>query len=77
MTRRDSEVIEKVQYQLPVEFGGEDMKVIDDEIDEIVIPRANKDISGANFEIVVGFALTPQQALFNRSGKSLKFPEAK
>ncbi len=77
VTRRDSEVIEKVQYQLPVEFGGEDMKVIDDEIDEIVIPRANKDISGTNFEIVVGFALTPQQALFNRSGKSLKFPEAK
>lgn len=77
VTRRDSEVIEKVQYQLPVEFGGEDMKIIDDEIDEIVIPRANKDISGTNFEIVVGFALTPQQALFNRSGKSLKFPEAK
>lgn len=77
VTRKDSEVIEKVEYQLPIEFGDQTMRLVDDQIEEIVIPRANKDIAGANFEIVVGFALTPQQAIFNRSGKSLKFPEAK
>jgi hypothetical protein len=78
VTRKDSEVIEKVDYLLPIEFGGEEkMRIVTDKVDEIVIPRASKDISGTNFEIVVGFALTPQQAIFNRSGKSLKFPEAK
>jgi len=77
VTRKDTEVIEKVEYLLPIDFGGETMRIVDDEIDEIVIPRANKDISGTNFEIVVGFTLTPQQAVFNRSGKSLKFPGVK
>ena len=78
VTRKDSEVIEKAEYRLPVKFeGSADIKVVTDKIDEIVIPRANKDISGSNFEIVVGFAVTPQQAIFNRSGKSLKFPDAR
>ncbi|MEQ1931177.1 MAG: hypothetical protein ABL957_11720 [Parvularculaceae bacterium] len=78
VTRKDSEVIEKAEYVLPIEFDGDEtVKIVTDEIDEIFIPRASKDISGTNFEIVVGFALTPQQAIFNRSGKSLKFPEAK
>ena len=34
----------------------------------IVIPRANETISGSNFEIFVGFDLTPAQLAYNRSG---------
>ena len=47
------------------------------DIDEIVIPRANDNVSGVNFEIIIGFSVTPEQAIFNRSGKSLKFPNLK
>jgi ABC-type Fe3+-hydroxamate transport system substrate-binding protein len=77
VTRKDAEVIEKSEFVLPVSWGGgESISIVTDEIDEILIPRASKDISGTNFEIVVGMVLTPQQAIFNRSGKSLKFPDA-
>lgn len=76
VTRKDLEVIEKAEFGVGVKFGGsETIQVIEDKVDEILIPRANKDIAGTNFEVVVGFVLTPQQAIFNRSGKSLKFPE--
>jgi hypothetical protein len=50
------------------------VSVQEDKVDKILIPRANDSISGENFEIVVGFKLTAEQAGFNRSGKSLKFP---
>jgi hypothetical protein len=76
VTRKDLEVIEKAEFGVGVKFDGAGtMTVVEDKVDEIVIPRASKDIAGTNFEIVVGFVLTPQQAIFNRSGKSLKFPE--
>lgn len=78
VTRKDAEVIEKAEFRIPVTFDGDETTVVvSDEIDDIIIPRASKDISGTNFEVVVGLVLTPQQAIFNRSGKSLKFPEPK
>lgn len=76
VTRKDLEVIEKAEFGVGVKFDGEEStKIVEDKVGEILIPRASKDISGTNFEIVVGFVLTPQQAIYNRSGKSLKFPE--
>lgn len=77
VTRKDLEVIEKVEFQIPVKFGSDDVAVMRDKIDEIVIPRAGEKTSGTNFEVIVGFAVTPKQAVFNRSGKSLKYPELK
>jgi hypothetical protein len=78
VTRTDLEVIEKAEFTIPVEFGDEErVRATRQEIEEILIPRRDKDISGSNFEIVIGLALTPEQAIFNRSGKSLKFPELK
>ena len=75
VTRKDLEVIAKSEFVIPVEFGEKRTIVVkSDEIDKIIIPRMGEEISGANFEIVVGFILTPEQAIFNRSGKSLKFP---
>jgi hypothetical protein len=38
----------------------------------IVIPRATATVSGANFEILVGFDVTPEMAAFNREGKRFR-----
>lgn len=76
VTRTSVEVIEKAEFTIPVKFDDDNsIRVAHERIEQILIPRANKDTSGTNFEIVVGLALTPQQAIYNRSGKSLKFPE--
>ncbi|GJL92546.1 hypothetical protein [Hyphococcus sp.] len=78
VTRRDSDVIAKVEYPLQVSFSGDQpVQTAKIDIDDIIIPRAGEEISGLNFEIVVGFSVTPQQAIYNRSGKSLKFPDIK
>ena len=78
VTRKDAEVIAKKEFQIPVKFS--DDKPIQVErvnIDRVHIPRAGENVSGVNFEIIVGLSVTPQQAIFNRSGKSLKFPNLK
>ena len=76
VTRTDREVIEKREFVVPVDFGGDgSVKRTRQKIDKIVIPRKGEQTSGTNFEIVVGLVVTPQQAIYNRSGKSLKFPE--
>ena len=38
-------------------------------IGKIVIPRADESISGANFEVLVGFDLTEDQLKFNQNGR--------
>jgi hypothetical protein len=69
-------VIEKKEFIVPIDFGGDDaVKRVRQEIESIVIPRKGEETSGTNFEVVVGLVLTPQQAIYNRSGKSLKFPD--
>jgi hypothetical protein len=76
VTRSNMEVIEKREFVAPVKFDGdENIVVIKQSIDQIVIPRKSEKTSGTNFEVVVGLSVTPQQAIYNRSGKSLKFPE--
>ena len=40
--------------------------------DKITIPRAAANITGENFEVLVGFEVTPEQAAFNREGN--RFP---
>jgi hypothetical protein len=75
VTRTNREVIAKQEYVLPIKFGDETVKRASQEIDQIIIPRKSEQTSGENFEIVVGLTVTPQQATYNRSGKSLKFPD--
>ncbi|MEM9495929.1 MAG: hypothetical protein AAGA09_07985 [Pseudomonadota bacterium] len=76
VTRTNLEVIAKEDFYVEVDFDeGRRVVVKNEEIDKITIPRVNEETSGLNFEIIVGLALTPEQAIFNRSGKSLKFPE--
>lgn len=75
VTRTNREVIAKETFDVPVKFDRKGaVKVVEDEVDEIRIPRAAESIAGQNFEVVVGLVLTPDQAIYNRSGRSLKFP---
>lgn len=78
VTRKDTEVIAKEVFPVEVDFGDDGtIAARSVDIDKIVIPRAGENVSGLNFEIIVGLVVTPEQAIFNRSGKSLKFPDLK
>jgi hypothetical protein len=73
VTRANLAPVEKQYFDVNVNFPrGEDRMAGSEVIQKIVIPRANDTISGANFEILVGFDLTPQQLAFNRSGKRFR-----
>lgn len=77
VTRTNRDVIAKQEFEVPVTFRrGQTTVSLTDSIERIVIPRAREGISGVNFEIAVGFVLTEEQYRWNRSGRSLKFPEA-
>lgn len=72
-TRKNIDVLEKITVPLTVTFpAGEDRIRVTETIDEIVIPRANDTTSGENFEIVVGFVVTPEQRAFNADGKRFR-----
>lgn len=76
VTRTNMEVIEKVEIPVSVRFGSnESVRTVRERIEQITIPRADENTSGTNFEVIVGLVLTPQQAIYNRSSHSLKFPE--
>ena len=73
VTQRNSMVIAKETFDLPAKFeNGADRVYITDKIDEVTIPRATMTTSGSNFEILVGFEVTPQMAEFNRDGKRFR-----
>ena len=69
VTRRDRTVLAKERFDVNVTFPpGMDTVRMTEKIPGIVIPRANDTVSGTNFEVVVGFDLTPEQVAYNRSG---------
>lgn len=73
VTRRGRAPIEKVYYDIDVRWPrGEAVVTRTETIDRIVIPRANEEVSGENFEILVGFDLTPEQLQFNRDGRRFR-----
>ncbi|MBC7769139.1 MAG: hypothetical protein H7124_10165 [Phycisphaerales bacterium] len=73
VTRRGRAPIEKVYFDVDVRWDrGEAVVTRREEIERIVIPRANEEISGENFEILVGFELTPEQLQFNRDGRRFR-----
>ncbi|MFT4089858.1 MAG: Tat pathway signal sequence domain protein [Asticcacaulis sp.] len=73
VTDRDNAVLAKEYFDLPVQFGNEQTVNIATRIENIVIPRASADVAGSNFEVLVGFDVTPQMADFNRQGKRFRF----
>lgn len=69
VTRRDRTVLAKETFTMNVNFpAGKDIVRLTENIPGIVIPRANDTVSGTNFEVIVGFDLTPEQIAYNRSG---------
>lgn len=73
VTRKNIEVIEKQVFPISITFP-EGVNVVEarEAVGEIIIPRANENTSGANFEIIVGFELTPEQIAFNADGKRFR-----
>lgn len=77
-TRKNIDVLEKSVFPMTVTFpAGQDRVRVTETIDEIVIPRANDTTSGENFEIIVGFVVTPEQRAFNADGKRFRVSAGK
>ncbi len=72
VTRRNSRVLSKQHFAVEADFRSGEVAGTRELIGKIVIPRADESISGANFEILVGFDLTPEQLEFNRAGKRFR-----
>lgn len=73
VTRKNIAVINKQTYPLTVRFpAGEDRVRVTETIDEYLIPRATETTSGENFEIIVGFEVTPAQREFNAQGRRFR-----
>lgn len=77
VTRRGVAPIEKAYFDVDVRWPrGEAVVTRTERIERIVIPRATPDLSGENFEILVGFELTPEQLQFNRDGRRFRIDAA-
>ena len=74
VTERDKTVLAKQEFDLPVTFAKDQQRVdVNKRLDGIMIPRADITVSGSNFEVLIGFDVTPQMAEFNREGKHFRF----
>ncbi len=71
LTERNSAVLAKEYFDLPVNFDGSQTASVTEE-KTIVIPRKDVTVSGSNFEILVGFDVTQEMAEFNRTGSRFR-----
>ena len=70
VTDRNAEVLAKEYFTIHANFpAGADRVLVTDNVQGIRIPRADTNVSGSNFEVLVGFDVTPEMADFNRDGK--------
>ena len=66
-------VLAKEYFDLPVTFAqGQDRVYANQTLKTITIPRADEKVSGSNFEVLIGFDVTPEMAAFNRDGKRFR-----
>jgi hypothetical protein len=73
VTDRNHAVLDKATFDLPVSFPAKHDRVfVTETIGKIVIPRKDAGVSGANFEVLIGFEVTPAMADFNRDGKRFR-----
>ncbi|MEP6342359.1 MAG: hypothetical protein ABJ275_03515 [Maricaulaceae bacterium] len=73
VTRKNIAVAQKIEFPVTVRFpAGADRVTVNERIDRIEIPRADEGTSGENFEIIVGYVLTPEQRAFNADGKRFR-----
>jgi hypothetical protein len=71
VTERNRAVLAKEYFDLPVNFDGATTATVTQD-QTIVIPRAEATTSGDNFEVLVGFEVTPAMAEFNRNGNRFR-----
>lgn len=71
VTERNTAILAKEYFDLPVDFEGAATASVTQE-QTVVIPRASATTSGGNFEILVGFDVTPEMAEFNRTGSRFR-----
>lgn len=71
VTERNNAVLAKEYFDLPVNFEGQTTTSVQ-QAQTIVIPRADATTSGNNFEVLIGFDVTPEMAEFNRSGSRFR-----
>jgi hypothetical protein len=73
VTDRNYAVLDKQYFTVRANFPhGVDRVAITDNVDGIVIPRADANVSGGNFEVLVGFDVTPAMAAFVQAGKRFR-----
>jgi hypothetical protein len=72
VTERNKAVFYKQYFDMPTEFGNGDRVTAEQTIEGLTIPRAGATVSGSNFEILVGFDVTPEMATFNREGRRFR-----
>jgi hypothetical protein len=73
VTDRNFAVLDKQYFTIHVNFpAGQDRVLMTDDVNGIMIPRANAGVSGSNFEVLVGFDVTPEMAAFNQAGKRFR-----
>jgi hypothetical protein len=64
-------VKERFTQSISFESGSDRIAMVSP-VTTVTIPRASERISGSNFEVLVGFELTPEQLQFNRDGKRFR-----
>ena len=73
VTVRNLVVLDKRYFTIAADFPkGADRVAYAEHLADIEIPRAKSSVSGSNFEVLVGFDVTPQMADFNRLGKRFR-----
>jgi hypothetical protein len=73
VTDRNNAVLDKEYFDVRANFAsGQDRVLMTDRINGITIPRADTNVSGGNYEVLVGFDVTPEMADFNRQGKRFR-----
>jgi len=73
VTDRNQAILAKQYFDVKADFPpGQDRVMVTDHIDGLVIPRADSNVSGSNFEVLIGFDVTPEMADFNRLGKRFR-----
>jgi len=73
VTQRNQNVLAKEYFTVHANFpAGKNTLVMTDRLQGLSIPRADDKVSGSNFEVLVGFDVTPEMAAFNRDGKRFR-----
>ena len=71
VTERNRAILAKTYFDLPVSFDASGVAEAREQR-SITIPRADDQVSGGNFEVLIGFDVTPEMAEFNRSGSRFR-----